>query len=170
VKAAEDANAVGLRLSSALGEMDRMRKMQDDALAAKKKAEGELDDLKARQAAVWDDFQRAYLAAAAPGESGLRAAQSAARRTQLLDRCGKLRSTADASQRSLLDTLEVVLTRLEMIETGPFFSEDLFRKLLNSSGVLKALDAAMESRSLPPPLRTAYFEARLILGGADRVG
>jgi uncharacterized coiled-coil DUF342 family protein len=169
-RTAADANAVGVRLASAVTELASARKMVDEAQTAQRKAQGDLAEVQARQTALWNDYQQAYLAAAAPGETGLRAAQAAVRRSQLIERVAKLRAAADASQRPLLDKLEVVLTRLEMVEAGTFVSEDLFRKLLATSEVVKRLEEALDSRTLPPQARSVYFEARLILGGAERVG
>jgi DNA repair exonuclease SbcCD ATPase subunit len=169
-KALEDANAARLRLSSAVDELERARKTNLDAIAATKAAQTELADLKARDLMIWNDFQQAYLAAAAPGETGLRASQAAVKRTQLVERLAKVRATVDAPQKALLEKLEVVLTRLEMVEPSTFVSEDLFRTLLRTSGVMKQIDEAMTSPTLPAPVRGIYFEARLILAGAERVG
>jgi outer membrane murein-binding lipoprotein Lpp len=168
--ALEEANVVKLRLSSAAGELDRVHRSEANALTATNAVRLELADLKARDVAAWNDFQQAYLAAAAPGETGLRAAQTAVRKTQLIERLGKVRAAADAPQRALLEKIEVLLTRLVMVEPSTFVSEDMFHSLLRTSGVLKQIDEAMASPTLAAPVRSIYFEARLILSGAERVG
>jgi DNA repair exonuclease SbcCD ATPase subunit len=165
-----EANAVNVKLSAAVDELNRSQKTFEEAQAAATKAKADAEEAKARVAMVWGDFEQAYLAAAAPGETGLRAAQTAVRRSQLIDRLAKLRSSAEPSQRPLLDKLEVVLTRLVMLEPGTFVSEDQFRSLLHSTGILKQIEEAMDSRTLSPQARGVYFEARLILAGAERVG
>ncbi len=169
--AAAEANAAAVKVAVAAEELERSRKVYEEAVAARKKAETDLDEARARQTALWGDFRQAYLAAAAPGEKGLRAAQTAARRSRLAERCGKVRSDVDAAHRPLLEKLEVVLMRLDTIDQpDSFVAEEQFAKLLQSSGLLKQMDEALEARGLPPAVRAIFFEARLILQGAEHAG
>ncbi|HUT59060.1 MAG TPA: hypothetical protein VNA25_14520 [Phycisphaerae bacterium] len=158
------------RLTSAAEEVQRVRKLHEQALAQSKQIQSELDAMSARQVAFWRQFERSYLEAAAPGQTGYAALQTAVKRSRLVERCGQLRGRADEPTRSLLDKLEVVLTRLEMVEPGHFVSEDLFRSLLQKSDVVSQIDAALKSDSLSAPEQALLFEARLILNGAKRVG
>ena len=169
LKKAEEANqAASVKLEVAIGENKVSLKAIDDAVAAVKKAQTDVEDLKVRQSALWSDFRQAYLAAAAPGETGLKAAQTAVRQSRLIERCGKVRQAVDAAQRPLMERLETVLTKLEMVDAGNFDSEGMFRSLLHSSGVQKQIDDAIESRTLAPVARSVFFEAKFVLGGADR--
>lgn len=151
-------------------EFNRLRKLYDESLEGAATKPGVIDEARARTAAAWDDFARAYLDATAPDETGFRAMQVSARQSKMVERCTKLRAAAKAEPaRKLLDKIETVLTRLELIEPGNFEAEDSFRSLLNSSNVLKEIETALDAGP-EAPTKSFLIEAKLIFSGAQRVG
>jgi len=159
------------RLLAATTEQARTRRMYDAAVAAKGKTENNLLLLKARQAAMLADLQRAYLAIAAPGHKGLAARQVAARRAKMTQRCAKLRKAVDRdSTRRVLDKVEVVLVRLDLVSAGDPASADAFAVLLGAGQVLQGINRELDDPPAAPAIRLWLMEAKLILTGADRVG
>ena len=164
-----DANAIdSMKLAAAAQEILTLRKLHDAASAAAGKARESVEEMRARQVMLWGDFQTAYLAAAAPGESGFKAFQTAAARSGIVARCGKCRQAAKAdAMRRLLEKLEVVLTRLQLLEAGNFDAENSFRVVLNDSGVMALLEASLSSPPETAELRSLLVEAKAILSGAE---
>jgi uncharacterized protein YlxW (UPF0749 family) len=159
------------RQAAAMEELNRMRDMHSQALAAERKVRGELQILAARKQAMWADFQRAYLSAAAPGDVGLAARQAAARRSSLVKRCGALqRDVTSEPTRKLFDKLEAVLTRLDLLDPYEPRSVKSFTTVVRGGGLLGEIDASLASRTMTDDVRAWLFETRAILMGADRVG
>ena len=115
--------------------------------------------------------QAAYLSAAAPTEHGLRARQSASKRSRMVQRMAALRK-ADRAQAvaPLLDRLEVVLTQLDMIDCSDPRAAKSFAKLLDKGSLVVKIDDALAAANNPAELRNFLAEAKLILGGAENVG
>jgi len=159
------------RQAAAMEELNRMRDMHGRALAAERKARADLQLSEARKQAMWADFQRAYLSAAAPGDVGLAARQAAARRSGMVRRCGALRReiTSEPTRR-LFDKLEAVLTRLDLLDPYEPRAVDSFTALVRGGRLLGDIDAALTSRTMTDDVRAWLFEARAVLMGADRVG
>jgi hypothetical protein len=158
-------------LASANEEIGHLQKLHRDALAELSDARGRIAALEARPAAMWAAFSRAYLAATAPDETGLRALQVSVNRSRLLERCDELRKAVrDQSTRELLDRAEVVLTRLVMMDPAAPGAMDSFASLVRQSGIMADLDQALGAQAVPTAVWGWLMEARVILGGADRVG
>lgn len=171
------------RLAAANSEITRATNSSLRALADRKKAEAELAQLQARQEAVLATYQRTYLAAdlaapaAAPArammeseQTGLSARQAAARRNQLLRRHAELRPALRTEPaKALFETLEVLLTRLELLDPDDPVAGESFRALIRQSGLAGRIDELLAAPDEPPQVRSWLMEARLILTGADRV-
>jgi hypothetical protein len=148
-----------------------------------RKVEGELAGLKARQAAVVGSFQQAYLhaaagaadpalaeRAAAAGEWPLGVRQAAARNAQMLQRLARLRPTVRGGPvGALLDRLEVVLTRLDLMDVFDAGQARSFAALLEGGRLVALIDEALYASGQEPELLAWLLEARLILAGADHV-
>ena len=159
------------RQAAAMEELNRMRDMHGRALAAERKARADLQVLEARKQAMWGDFQRAYLSAAAPGDVGLAARQAAARRSGLVRRCGALgREITSEPTRKLFDKLEAVLTRLDLLDPYEPRAVESFTEMVRGGRLLGEIDAALTSKTMTTDVRAWLFEARAVLMGADRVG
>jgi len=162
---------VDRKLAAATRDLQRVQKLYEDALAEANRTQAKLVALKSKPIIEWNSFRTAYLAAAAPGQTGLRALQIAVGRTRMLPRCAELRKTARATRtRRLLDQLEVVLTRLVMLTIGDFEGKTSFMAMLRNGEYLERIDEALESASLPPATRGWLIEAKLVLGGVAHVG
>lgn len=159
------------RLAAANAEITRASKSHQAALAAARDADNELTALNARLSATLAGFQRMYLTVAAPEKRGWAARQQAARERQLLARCARLRAAArEESARRLLDRLEVLLTRLELLDPAHRGAVEALAALAASSDVGGAIDAALAGGEQTLELRQWLMEARLVLAGAERVG
>lgn len=168
------------RLAAANSEISRATGRSQQALAARRKVETELSQLKARQEAILASYQRAYLSAAAPGleptramsqgEAALLPRQVAARRNQMLQRHARLRaSLRSESAGRLFETLEVLLTRLDMLDPGDPYSVRSFQALIRQSSLAERIDEVLADVGEPAEVRAWLMEARLILTGAERV-
>ena len=159
------------KLAATTGEIARAQGLHEAALGEANKLREELAQLKIAQAIAWSDFRDAYLATAAPGDTGFRALQIAVVRTQMLERCaGFQKSIRRESTRRVLDQLEAVLTRLTLIDSGNFDARGSFAALLRTRRITEEIDQALRAETTPGPLRGWLLEAKLIISGAERVG
>lgn len=152
-------------------EFARLRKLYQESLLAPASRPGvTADDATIRLATAWSEFSDAYFAATAPGETGFRSVQVSVQRSKMVDRCNKLRQDAKTeASRKLLDKIETVLTRLQLVEVGNFEAEGAFRSLINSSDVLKQIETALDANP-EPAVKAFLIEARIVFTGALRVG
>jgi len=166
-----EAEVSGKRLLAVTEELAALRAGYEQLAAAARKTQTELAAVKEQQARTWTDLQRAYLSAAAPGQEGFAARQAAVRRSRMVERCSELRPAVPGeATRRLFDQLEVVLTRLEMLDVASADAVGSFAKMVHSGDLLGQMDQALAAGVEAPQARAWLFEARLILTGADRVG
>lgn len=118
------------------------------------------------------NFERIYQAAAAAGgQAPWQARQSAARAAGLLAKCDQIRSQANSSQTAqLLERLEVVLIRLELLDPDDGAAVESFAALVASSGLTRQIDRVLAGGDEPPQVQGWLLEARFIIMGADNVG
>jgi hypothetical protein len=152
-------------------ELERLRALHNDAMAAEKKAAQELASTRAEQQALTADLQRVFLAAAAGkadvGENDLAARKAAVTHYRMASRAaGARRDAATEPQRLLIDKLEATLTRLELLKTDDLPSVKAFQKSLAQADYLKQIDASLAA-SPAPAARVWLIQTRLILAGAD---
>ncbi|MFP4105207.1 MAG: hypothetical protein ACLFVU_03860 [Phycisphaerae bacterium] len=150
--------------------LEELRDDYDKALIAHRKAAGKLADLRHQRDKWMEDFQGVYLAAAAPGESGLMARKTALRRTRILSRLMRVRrNAASVTTVRLLETVEVVLTRLDMINPDIHAESEAFAQLVEESDVMETIDSILASRGEHQPMRSLLFEVKLLLKGVEDV-
>jgi len=160
--------AMEKRLQTAAAELERVGELHESARAAHASAQRELALVRARQAGIFAAFQRTYLAANAPGEDGLRARKTAARARRMVERCALLyRRAGDEANRRLLEKLEVVLTRLELLDTERAGAQTAFSRLLEGSGLTGQIEQALAATDGTDQMRAWLMEAKLILIGTD---
>lgn len=164
-----DIDAKRKRMGAAQAELDRLISVNERAARASRKALNEMVLMHARREALFADARRVYLSVKAADEAGLHASQMASRRSGMIAQCSKLRALADADGlRTLLDKLEVCLTRLDLIDATSYEEAQAFTALVSTSKVLDQIDEALGTRIDDEYLRTWLFEARLILMGIER--
>ncbi len=167
-----------IKLAASVSELDRVGKMYRRTLADSLKAQADLAVLKVRRQIVMGEFQRVYLAAAAAAGgmeqperwASLHLRQSAARGVQLLGRCAEIRPSVQATSTGrLMDRLEVVLTRLNLLNPADPVEAKAFAALVRRGGLVKEIDVALAEGRQRADVRTWLLEARLILEGAENV-
>jgi hypothetical protein len=158
------------RLLAAAAELARAAKTHQDALAAGQQAARELAALKARHRTTVASLQRLYLSVVAPEQPGWGGRQKAAKSAQLLPRCAQLRPSArgEAAAR-VMDKLEVLLIRLELLDTTDARAVRSFAVLAESHELAGHIDAVLAADDQPPAVQKWLLEVRLILTGAERV-
>ncbi len=161
--AREEQKKLRERLDS---EAARLRRMHETASAGRLRAETRLSAMQAQQHVLRGMLQRRYLAAGAPGAAGVRARQLAARKNHLLRRCAELRRRAHSkSARKLLDTLEVVLTRLDLLDANKSSEADAFTASVKRVGLIPRIDEVLLAGDEGPAALAWLLETQLVLMG-----
>jgi len=160
------------RLAAAIEEMRRLQKLHDEALASKRQLEDELVKLRARQSAFWQNAMFAYVSASSEGDGeGLADWQAASRHNRLSARCAELRpSVPSISAQQLMDRLEVVLLRLEMLDPYNLASMQSFGRLIRGHDLAGQIDDALSPGMVGAPVRRWFFEVKLVLMGVESAG
>jgi DNA repair exonuclease SbcCD ATPase subunit len=158
------------RFTAATDELASLKRSNDDMAKKVQKAQDDLAAAKAAAAREFEQSQTAYLTAAVPTDHGLKARQAASRRARLVQRVMALRrGNPPQAALAVLDRLEVVLTRLDMIDPSESRAAHGFVKLLDSGGLVQQIDLALANPYTTPELLNVLVEAKLILAGADNV-
>jgi len=173
VSAAEnltELKRVKARLAAAVDELRRQQDTFRQANEQRTKAREELASLKARHQAALDQIRSVYLAACAPGKTGLEALRETVRRRDLLGRCTALQRKARTdADKKLLARAEVALTRLCLLDISDSIAVQGFVKRLAAGGLIASLDAALGPLAADARTQDWLFETKLILTGVQRV-
>jgi DNA repair exonuclease SbcCD ATPase subunit len=158
------------RVAAAASELTRLKQANEDWAAKVQTIQDELAAAKLAAAREFEQSQAAYLATAAPTEHGLKARQSASKRARLVQRISAARR-GDPPQAlvPVLDRLEVVLTRLDMIDAFDSHAAQGFVKLLDNGGLVQRIDLAMAAPHASTEVLNVLAEAKMILAGAENV-
>jgi chromosome segregation ATPase len=155
------------RLAAATAELTRLGEAQRKAVADARQAAGKVAALEAQRSGLLVSFQRVYLAAAAPGRHGWHARQIAARTAELAQHLAALRERARSPDAvRLLERLEVVCTRLDLLDAEDPAAVQSFEALLARSGLAGEIDRVLSSGTETLEVRASLLEARLVLTGA----
>jgi DNA repair exonuclease SbcCD ATPase subunit len=152
-------------------ENDRAIAARDAAVAAKDAALARLKEAEAGRGAMLAALEWAAAAGSTPGPEGLAARREIAKKLRLLERCGELRAEIRSAQtHRLFDTLEVVLTRLELAR--PEYPRDRmsFEALVRGTGADKEIDRILKAGEEGSAVAAWLLETRLLLGGLSDVG
>jgi len=171
------------RLAAAGTELMLVTERYQKQLTAWKQAEQERDRLQGEVARLQAELARASTDVA-PGPDGhaakadieVRASswqgrKRQARRERLLARVARLRATiGNAAARELVDRLEVLLTRLELLDVNDPGQVRAFVGLVRGSNISSEIDSILASSRLPVAVRSWLLEARALLAENRRVG
>lgn len=114
------------------------------------------------------DMGEVYLSLAAPNQDGLAAVKAAAANRELLARCQVARRGAgDQRTIKLLDQLEVILTRLELLDVGSDKAVEAFMAQTRTGGLRESL-AEVQATAETKATKMLLLEVQLLLQGADR--
>ncbi len=131
--------------------------------------QSQLTAVRAADAAMLADFQRSYLAAAAPNEHGVVARQSASRRARMVERARVVRQLARTeSTRQLVDRLEVLMLQLDLLNAADPRAARSFAQVVPADGLGADIEQALAGGGELPEVRSWLVEARLILTGVAR--
>ena len=138
--------------------------------ATNEKISAELAAARKQNELARERFGRLYLAVGAPGQTGLAARKTTARRMRLAQRGAALRRTCDSDEiKDLLDRLDVALTRLEMLDPGDAPAVTRFKGLVAKAALEARMDRALATGPTQPGLAEWLRETRMILAGVDHV-
>jgi len=169
-KSLDELKRTKARLSVAVAELKRQQDTFRQANQQRTKAREELASLKARHRAALDQIRSVYLAACAPGKTGLEALRQTVRRRDLLGRCTVLQRKARTdAEKKLLARAELALTRLCMLDLSDSVAVRDFAKRLGDGGLIASLDAALGPLAADARTQDWLFETKLILTGVQRV-
>ncbi len=125
---------------------EHLRAMHSQAVAARREVEIQLTSLRDQQAEMMTH-------------------------SRLIQRCAALRGAAHSeTTRQLLDKLEVVLTRLDLLDAQDTDAVASFARSVRRAGLLQQIEDVLAATEEGPEVQTWLFEAQLILIGAARVG
>ena len=153
------------------GRIDQLARRQAEMKTEYDAAARALAAAKRQNELIRAQFQRLYLAAGAPGQTGLAARQTTVRRMRLIERGAALRrQCGDEGVKALLDRIDVALTRLDILETGNPAAVSRFTAAVGASALAVRIDEALAMDTRQPGLKAWLAETRMILAGADNVG
>ncbi len=159
------------RLAAAGEELTRRRKAEEAAEAKLAAAREDAQRLELRNREVIEAFQRTYLASVAPGQRGLDARKTAVRARQMIQRLASMSGEVKSDQtRQLLDRIEAVLTRLDLMNADRPDSRESFSRLVTQGDLQRQIDAALAAPAQADDVKNWLFEAKLILMGAPDAG
>ncbi|MCX5656583.1 MAG: hypothetical protein NTY65_18250 [Planctomycetota bacterium] len=159
------------RLAAAGEELTRRRKAEETSEAKLAETRQESQRLELRHREIVEAFQRTYLASVAPGQSGLDARKTAVRARQMIQRLASLSGDVKSDQtRQLLDRLDAVLTRLDLMNANRPDSKELFSRLVIQGDLERQIDAALAAPGQAEDVKNWLFEAKLILMGEPNAG
>ena len=170
-EAQKQAEGLKERLAAAGQELLRRRKAEEAAQASLDEARREAQELKIRHREIVRAFQRTYLASVAPGLSGVEARKTAARARHMIERLADLSGEAHSDRtRRLLDRIDAVLTRLDLMNANRPDSAQSLQRLVHTGDLAGQIDAALAAPGIGEDLKNWLFEAKLILTGGPDAG
>jgi flagellar basal body-associated protein FliL len=159
------------RLAAAGEELTLRRRAEEAAEAKLTDARQDAQRLELRHREIVEAFQRTYLASVAPGQSGLEARKTAVRARQMIQRLASLSGEVKSDQtRQVLDRLEAVLTRLDLMNANRPDSRESFSRLVTQGDLERQIDAALAAPGQAEDVKNWLFEAKLILMGGPNAG
>ena len=152
-------------------EVARQAGALSDLSAASARTAEQLKEIHDRYADLERDVATLRLAAAVAETGGVEAIQAAAREMQLVGRSAVLRPRVRGGEAlRLLDALEVVLTRLDLLDAGRADQVQSLEGLLRRGRVLDRLEQVLAAGEEDAEVRVWFLEVRLLLGRMERVG
>ena len=170
-KLAKDLAQAGSKLTEANEQINALSSQRRQLVETEKKLGEDLAELRRQTSTLMADCQRVYVSVSSGEQSGWRGRKLAVKHNRLIERAAGLRATVhEESMRQLIDRAEVLLTRLEMLDTRDAGAVNAFTAMVESSKIGERIDLALAGSRLDAPARMWLLEARLVLTGADHVG
>jgi septal ring factor EnvC (AmiA/AmiB activator) len=148
-------------------------KMLDDARRETSTQEDERKTYQAlyhQEAVTLARLRLAYNALAAAREEGLPPLQTTAARNRLIERCHELRRAAvSPTARELFDSLEVLLTRLELLDVKDPVQRGSFTALLATMDLTPKINSVLLNDKEDARVLAWLMETQLVLAGVERV-
>ena len=180
LSAAEDAlrtsrTAMDRLRASHTADVSHLEAAVDDAATARRRAEEHLARLQSLYETMLPMMRQAYTATGGlrheppmSSVSGLSSRQSAARRHGLLERAAAVRAgVRDASLLHLVNSIEVVLTRLDLLDASRAADASALARMLRDTDLMDRIAKALRGGQEPHDVRAWLFEAQLLLMGVD---
>jgi chromosome segregation ATPase len=153
--------------NSLLADMTRLREAAETASIAQNNAEGQLAAIQMEQSALTALVQQVLLASATQGET-LIERQAAARKSQLIRRGALLRSqVADPETRRLLDTQEILLTQLDLLNSADPAEVQTFMRLLRQADIPRRVSDVFQKGHVSSEVQAWLVESEVVLVGVD---
>ena len=149
-------------------QLDRLERAARASNAAIGDVRQQLRSARQQRIAIRRTMQQVFLSAHAPGETGLRARQVAARHARLIARCARLRPdvSGDAVRR-LVEQAEAVLTRLDLLRTSDRREAAAFGRRLRDTDLVTRIETELAEGRQAPAVQAWLLEAQLVLMGID---
>ena len=148
-------------------------KMLDDARRVASTQEDERKTYQAlyqQEAIALARLRLANSALAAAREEGLPPLQTTAARNRLIERCHELRrTTVSPTARELFDSLEVLLTRLELLDVKDPVQRQSFTALLATMDLTPKINSVLLNDKEDARVLAWLMETQLVLAGVERV-
>ncbi len=124
-----------------------------------------LQQIKRREARLWDRMAGIYVNALAPRQRGMEAVVTAAGSAGLSSRLASVqrKSDLDEDTRTLLATLEVVVVRLELLDAGDADELAALRAAIRKQRLLERIDEALGDEKGDAGVATLLTETKLLL-------
>ena len=143
--------------------------LADDEMSEREVKEIGADKAEAVGVDVAPELVTLYLTTVAPNETGMTAVQAVARNRLLIRRCGELRRRVGETETGrVIERLEVVLTRLALLDVADASEVEAFAAATRTGGLREMLAIARQQAE-DERSRLVLLEIQLILLGVDRV-
>jgi chromosome segregation ATPase len=150
-----------------LAEMSRLREAAEASRTAQQTSESRLAAAQSEQAALAALVQKMLLAMEMH-EEPLQARQAAARQSQLIRRIAPVREqVSNPETRRLLDTLEILLTQLDLLNPADVAEVQAFSRRLRQSDIPRRVGEVLQNAQLSSAVRAWLVESEVVLVGVD---
>ncbi len=173
--ARDELTAMRLALGKQGGEIRQLRKQADgcqkqvasleSTVSTLRQQARTLEEIKRREQRSWERMAAIYVRTLAPRQQGLEAVVTSAGRAELSGRLAtaQRKSDLDEDTRTLLATLEVVVVRLVLLDTGDADEEAALRAAIRTQRLLDRIDDALDAEGISPRLANLLTETKLLL-------
>jgi septal ring factor EnvC (AmiA/AmiB activator) len=169
-KLAENDASLGQLRTAFADTTARLRQSSEEADDARRDAETRLAALQEQHSAMLAILQDVYLAAGTPPQQAILARRTTAAQSRLIERCHELRGTAvSPTARELFDSLEVLLTRLELLDVKDPAQRGSFTALLAATDLTRKINSVLLDEKEDVRVRAWLLETQLVLAGVELV-
>jgi hypothetical protein len=150
-----------------LAEKARLRDEAEMARAAQQTSESRLATAQSDQATLETLVQKMLLAMEMH-EEPLQARQAAARQSLLIRRVAQIRlQVSDPETRRLLDTLEIMLTQLDLLNPADAAEVQAFSRQVRQADIPRRVGTVLQNAQVSSAVRSWLVESEVVLVGVD---